>query len=110
MQQRTRALIPVLPRLIMTAREHLDHARRILETVRDARPGQQFVVDGIRFQNGSRERSKWTSGMLNVTRPDEPGPRFDAARLEDNAFRTWVAVEVLRRTGARIEELLESLE
>jgi len=44
---------------------------------------------------------------LYVTRPDEPGPRFDAERLEDNAFWTWAAVEVLRRTGARIEELLE---
>lgn len=37
MQQRTRALIPVLPRLVKTAREHLDHARRLLDTVRDAR-------------------------------------------------------------------------
>jgi integrase len=107
MQQRTRALIPVLPQMITTAREHLDHAHRLLETVRDARPGQQFVLDSVRYQSASRERSKWQSGTLYVTRPDEPGPRFDVARLEDNAFWTWAAVEVLRRTGARIEELLE---
>ncbi|WP_067510307.1 tyrosine-type recombinase/integrase [Actinoplanes sp. TFC3] len=107
MQQGTRNLIPVLPQLVTAAREHLDHARRLLDTVRDARPAQQFVIDGIRYQCASRERSKWQSGTLYVTRPDEPKPRFDAARLEDNAFWTWAAVEVLRRTGARIEELLE---
>jgi integrase len=44
---------------------------------------------------------------LFVTPVDQPGPRCDAERLEDNAFWTFAAVEVLRRTGARIEELLE---
>lgn len=37
----------------------------------------------------------------------EPGPRLDAECEENNAFWTWASIEVLRRTGARIEELLE---
>jgi len=107
MQQRTRTLIPVLPRLIAAAEEHLDRARRLLDAVREARPGQEFTVDGIRYQRTGRERSHWRPTALFVTPLDDPGPRFDAERLEDNAFWAWGAVEVLRRTGARIEELLE---
>jgi hypothetical protein len=37
----------------------------------------------------------------------DPGPRFDAEREEDNAFWCAAVIEVLRRTGVRIEELLE---
>lgn len=38
---------------------------------------------------------------------DEPGPWIDVAAAEDPAFWTWAVVEVLRRTGVRIEEMLE---
>ena len=35
------------------------------------------------------------------------GKRRDLTREEDNAFWAWTAVEVLRMTGIRIEELTE---
>jgi hypothetical protein len=107
MQQRTRTLIPVLPRLVTAAEEHLSRARRLLDAVRDARPGEELVVDGAKYQRTGRESSHWRPSALFITPLDEPGPRFDAERLEDNAFWTWAAIEVLRRTGVRIEELLE---
>ncbi|MFC7530209.1 hypothetical protein [Actinoplanes sp. GCM10030250] len=107
MQERTRTLIPVLPRLIAAASEHLERTRVLLDTIRDVRPGEEFTVASERFQRAGRERSHWRPTALFAVPLDEPGPRFDVERLEDNAFWTWATVEVLRRTGARIEELLE---
>jgi hypothetical protein len=107
MQQRTRTLIPVLPRLITAAEDQMGRAARLLAAARDVAPGQEFTVDGLRYRRAVRAGSTWRPTALFVTPVDQPGSRFDAERLEDNAFWTWSAIEVLRRTGARIEELLE---
>lgn len=107
MQERTRTLIPVLPRLITAAEDETRRAARLLAAVRDVAPGEEFTIDGLRYRRPGRGGSKWRPAALFVTPVDQPGPRFDAERLEDNAFWTWAAIEVLRRTGARIEELLE---
>ena len=107
MQQRTRTLIPVLPRLVAAAEDELGNAGRVLATARDTTPGQEFTVAGRRYRRAGRSTSKWRPTAVFVVPLDEPGPRFDAERLEDNAFWTLSAIEVLRRTGARIEELLE---
>ncbi len=107
MQERTRTLIPVLPQLITAAEDQRGRAGRLLAAVRDVAPGGEFTVDGQRYRRTGREGSKWRPTALFVTPVGQPGPRFDAERWEDNAFWTWAAIEVLRRTGARIEELLE---
>lgn len=107
MQQRTRTLIPVLPQLITAAEDQLIQAGRLLAAVRQAAPGEEFVVDGLRYRRTGRGGSTWRPTAMFVTPLDEPGPRFDAERWEDNAFWTWAVIEVLRRTGTRIEELLE---
>jgi integrase len=106
MQQRTRTLIPVLPRLVTAANDHLTWAGRVLESVHGVDPGQQFLVDGKRYQRTVRQNGHRPSALF-VTALDEPGPRFDAERVESDAFWTMATIEVLRRTGARIEELLE---
>ncbi|MFE9645811.1 tyrosine-type recombinase/integrase [Streptomyces sp. NPDC006365] len=54
-----------------------------------------------------RNGSHWRPTALFLAPVDEPGPRFDAECEENNAFRTWAGIEILRCTGARIEELLE---
>jgi hypothetical protein len=41
MQQRTRTLIPVLPRLVTAAGEHLERARQLLDTIREPHPGRR---------------------------------------------------------------------
>lgn len=107
MQQRTRTLIPVLPQLITCAQDRLTIAGNLLTAVRAVEPGQEFTVNGLRYRRTGRAGSHWRPTALFVTPLDEPKQRFDAERLEDNAFWTWAAIEVLRRTGARIEELLE---
>lgn len=107
MQERTRMLIPVLPKLVTAAEEQLAWSTRLLDVVRDVRPGEEFTVDSKRYRRTGRETSHWRPSALFVTPLDEPGPRFDTERLEDNAFWTFAVIEVLRRTGARIEELLE---
>lgn len=107
MQQRTRTLIPVLPRLVTAAEQELRRADRILAAARGTAAGQGFTVGGLRYRRAGRGASTWRPTALFVVPIDQPGPRFDAERLEDNAFWTLAAIEVLRRTGARIEELLE---
>jgi integrase len=107
MHQRTRTLAPLLPRVVAVADGQLDRASRILTAARATVPGEEFTVDGARFLRTGKPTKYWQPTALLV-RPVEPsGPRFDAAVEEDQAFWVWAAVEVLRRTGARIEEMLE---
>ena len=106
MAERTRALVPVLPRLIAAAEQQLSSAAALLEAARLALPGQEFAVDGVRYLRIGHRRGIQPIRLL-VRRLDEPGNRFDAAVAEDTAFWALAVIEVLRRTGVRIEELLE---
>lgn len=111
MQQRTRTLVPVLPKLVTAAEAHLNWSTRLLAAAREVLPGETFTVDGQRYRRIGRETRYYRPTALFVTPLDpadgQPGRRFDAERQEDNAFWTVAVVEVLRRTGTRIEELLE---
>lgn len=102
MQQRTRTLVPVLPRLIATAEAELEHTSRLLAAMQNTEPGAEVTIDGRRYQ-----RTKTRSKINAIALDDGPGPRFDVMRRDTDAFWTWAAIEVLRRTGVRIEELLE---
>jgi hypothetical protein len=73
-------------------------------------PGEQFTVEQTRYRRTGRDHSHWRPTALFLTTVGDngdPGPRFDAEREEDNAFWCAAVIEVLRRTGVRIEELLE---
>jgi integrase len=108
MAERTRALLPVLPHLITAAEQQLSQATRILHAARATPPGGEFTLDGAGYQRiGPRRPHMSAPARLLLQRAGEPGPRFDAAAAEDTAFWTWAVIEVLRRTGVRIEELLE---
>jgi integrase len=108
MAERTRTLVPVLPRLVEAAERQLTDATRMLETARSTAPGDEFVLGGARYVRiGPRRRSCPPPVRLLAQRMDEPGPRFDVEVAEDTAFWTWAVIEVLHRTGVRIEELLE---
>ena len=103
MDQRTRERLPVLPVLVahlQTART--DTAAR-LPAAQAAAPGASFTVAGVTLR---RVRTAATaSGSGPTTR--RTGKRRDLTGEEDRAFWTWAAVETLRHTGIRIEELTE---
>jgi len=107
MQQRTRTLVPVLGRLVAAAEDRLRLAGLVLQAARAAAPGEEFTVEGTRYRRTGRAGPRSVPIAMFITTADEPGPRVNAERDEDNAFWIWAAIEVLRRTGVRIEELLE---
>jgi len=103
MDQRTRERLPVLPRLarhVHTTR--VDTAAR-LQAARDVVPGATFTAAGAdlrRSMTGVHSARIWAE-------PTSGGKRRDLTGEEDRAFWTWAAVETLRHTGIRIEELTE---
>jgi len=104
MDARTRERLPVLPVLVRAVDERRKNAGELLQAARQARPGETFMTVGQ------------TLTRLVTTRPasgkiwaDDPvtGKRRDLAVEEDLAFWAWAAVEILRMTGVRVEELPE---
>src|SRR5262249_5612303 len=85
----------------------LDRARKDaaarLEAATATQPGELFTTDG---QTLRRARLARPSPRIWAADPDS-GTRRDLTREEDNAFWAWAAVEVLRATGIRIEDLTE---
>ena len=103
MDQRTRDRMPVLPILTQAVYGERNAAAARLESARHTQSGESFTVEGLtlrRAQLGRHSPRIWA---------EEPatGRRRDLTREEDNAFWAWAAIEVLRMTGVRIEELTE---
>lgn len=103
MDQRTRERLPVLPLLARQV-----HATRVdaairLQAARDTDLGATFTTAGEQLR-----RTVTGSGSARVwAEPSTGGKRRDLTGEEDRAFWTWAAVETLRHTGVRIEELSE---
>jgi integrase len=104
MDARTRERLPVLPALASALGRQRNDAAALLAAARQAQPGQEFTAAGrtlarLPVQSGS---------PLKVwARDPATGVRAELTVQEDYAFWAWAAVEVLRHTGIRIEELLE---
>lgn len=101
MDQRTRTLAPVLPVLVATVQQRRTATQALLEAARRARPGEAFIHDGRTYVRGRANDS------LHVSVNDGSTPKRDLSFEEEDAFWAWAAVEVLRHTGMRMEELLE---
>lgn len=104
MDARTRERLPVLPVLTHTVDQRRNDASLLLETARATPPGQAFTVAGQELV-----RAIVPHGAAGKIWTEDPatGKRCDLSLEEERAFWTWAAVEVLRATGIRIEELLE---
>jgi hypothetical protein len=104
MDQRTRERLPVLPALVRSAAAERDAAAARLAACAAAQPGEVFTA-------GSQElrRAVMAKGETARTWADDPagGSRRDLTLDEHRAFWAWAAIEVLRHTGIRIEELTE---
>ena len=103
MDARTRERLPVLPVLVRTVDERRKAAETLLEAARQAPPGETFTTGG---QTLTRSVIKNITGKIWADDPAS-GKRRDLGLEEDHAFWAWAAVEVLRLTGIRVEELLE---
>lgn len=104
MDARTRERLPVLPTLVRAVDRRRKEAAELLHAARQAAPGATFRAAG---QTLTRSPSRRLSpGKVGAHDPDT-GARRDLTREEDHAFWAFAAVEVLRATGIRIEELTE---
>lgn len=103
MDTRTRARLPVLPVLVRTAAERHKTALMVLQSARETLPGESFTVDG---QTLTRSTTAHPTDKI-WAHDARDGKRRDLGMDEDLAFWAWAAIETLRMTGVRIEELLE---
>jgi integrase len=111
MHQRIRELAPILPALVATAEMRKNSAHQLLAAARAGQPGAIFEATGevlrrLVYQTDPAVGGRGRPGVIYATDP-EGGPRRNLTLEEENAFWSWAIVEVLRHTGARIEEMLE---
>ncbi|MGA5498040.1 tyrosine-type recombinase/integrase [Streptomyces cinereoruber] len=104
MDQRTRERLPALPTLVKTAHRLLKEATMRLDALNAAPLGSDFSVLGETFR--VPRFSKCADGRP-IHAWDAKRTRRSFAGEERSAFWGWAAIEILRHTGIRIEELLE---
>jgi integrase len=102
MDARTRERLPVLPVLARTVAQRRTQAAELLEAARQAQPGEQFTAAG---QTLIRSMVPAASPGKVWGHDPATGRRRDLSKEEEHAFWAFAAVEVLRATGVRIEEL-----
>jgi hypothetical protein len=105
MDARTRERLPALPVLVQRLDQRRKHAHALLEAGRAAPAGHEFTVAGTTLTRAKVD-PRTNSGRIWVNDPNT-AKRRDLTREEDHAFWAWAAVEVLRATGIRVEELVE---
>jgi integrase len=105
MDQRTRERLPVLPVLAASVDAARGKATEILLAAQSAPPGGVFTAAGQTLRRPVMTRHG-TSAKIWAEDP-ATGKRRDLTLEEHRAFWAWAAVEVLRLTGIRIEELAE---
>jgi integrase len=103
MDARTRERLPVLPVLAATVDRRRKEAAALLEAARRAQHGQQLTAAGQTLIRVIPRRS----AAAKTWAEDASGKRRDLGKEEEYAFWAFAAVEILRATGIRIEELTE---
>lgn len=105
MDQRTRERLPALPGLVTAAAAARRDAAELLIAATDAAPGQEFTAAGQTLRRTVLTRPDHAA----KTWADDPstGHRRNLTFEDHQAFWSWAAVEVLRHTGIRVEELCE---
>ncbi|MFF2165427.1 tyrosine-type recombinase/integrase [Streptomyces sp. NPDC058175] len=99
MDQRTRERLPALEAFAKAAADHHQYRRARLEALLTVPPRGTLRVDNEVFVR--------TANAGAAAARDEDGTLLHFDLAEQRAFWAWAAVEFLRHTGARIEEMLE---
>ncbi len=106
MDARTRERLPVLPALAAATDQGRKDAAARLDAARATPPGETFTAGGQTLRRARMHRPGTSSARLWAEDPDT-GKRRDLIYEEASAFWAWAAIEVLRHTGIRAEELTE---
>lgn len=104
MDRRTGERLPALPTLVKMADRRLKEARVRLEALNGSSLGSSFTVLSETF---TVPRSSKRADGRPISAWDSLGARRLLGVEERQTFWAWAAIEVLRHTGIRIEELLE---
>ncbi len=104
MDQRTRERLPLLAMLQSRVDSERLATAACLQAAEATEPGASFTI-GDRTLHRAKGFGDHMARVW-VNDPERP-KRRDASGEEDRAFWTWAAVETLRHTGIRIEELTE---
>ncbi len=106
MDQRTRERLPVLSILVRTSNERRLTAARRLHAADDTPPGTLIPDTDGALRRAVMVTSK-TNGRSVWAEEAATGKRRNLTYEEDEAFWAFAAIEALRLTGIRGEELLE---
>jgi len=104
MDARTRERMPALPALVAAVDQARTTAAARLDAAAAAGPGQPFSFAGQQLLRPPAGRSP---RKRTWARDPATGKDRDLTLEEEHAFWAWAAVEVLRHTGIRVEELTE---
>lgn len=104
MDQRTRERLTILPALAAAVDAERRVAAERLDTARGTPQGALFITAG---QTLRRSRQGKVAHTRIWAEDPDTAKRRDLTLEEHQAFWSWAAVEVLRHTGIRIEELGE---
>ncbi len=104
MDQRTRERLPLLPMLLARVNDERIATSTCLQAAEATAPGDPFSIANRTMHRAEARGDRMARVWVND--PDSP-TRRDMTGEEDRAFWTWAAVETLRHTGIRIEELTE---
>ncbi|WNV84919.1 site-specific integrase [Umezawaea sp. Da 62-37] len=106
MDQRTRERLPAMPALVRAAEQHLRDAQARLHALQQVPAGSSFTVLGDNFTKTNSNNVNHPDRSYYVR--DADGRRRNLWLDEQRAFWGWAAVEFLRHTGVRIEEMLKT--
>lgn len=107
LKSRTRTLAPWVPQLVRSVTEELTLVERLMAAALATPLAHDFDLDGQRWHRRGHNPNSREYLLTNVQVNDPAGQKFDLTLREHRAFWTWAALEVLRHTGLRVEEMLE---
>jgi len=108
---RIRRRQPLLPALVAHLEDRYHHLRELMQQASPLGADDTFALEGCTYQRiwtMGDERHRRHGGQPSVRARDlAAGTVLNLTVAEELAFWEWAAVEVLRHSGVRIEELLE---
>ena len=111
MDDRTRRRQPLLPALVAHLEDRYHHLRVLLQQASPLAAGEVFILEDRPYRRSwspADDNRQRRGGAANVRVRDLASEQdVNVTTTEELAFWEWAAVEVLRHSGVRIEELLE---